>query len=82
MQNPSDYLGRLHLFVELQESEKVTALKQEIAMLKVELSAAEEGRKYAERRFGEEVYINSELIDLLREHGIQYRVGLDAKTRR
>lgn len=40
-------------------------------------------RKYEilERKYGEEVYFNSELIDLLRVNKIPYRSALDHKSR-
>lgn len=67
--------------VELLQPDEIQNLKSQIAALTASLQ--EEKKRYLrlESRYGDEVQINGQLIDLLREHGIRYRPSLDHKER-
>lgn len=76
------YDSRLYLVVEHRNQTIVDALRARLAKAQEQINALREANKRLERRFGEEVYINGILTDLLREHGIPFRDNLDYSIRK
>lgn len=71
----------IHLYIQMEEAEVVKQLRQENKEL-TELLAAERLRlNRIEMKYGDEVMLNSELVDLLKAHGIEFRPSLSHKFR-
>lgn len=70
------------LRVELVRGEKELMLEKEVARLKEELEKVRADYANLEVRYGYEVTINGELVDLLKEHKIKFRPALEAARRR
>ena len=70
------------LRVELVRGEKELKLEAEVARLKEELTKLQTEYANLEVRYGYEVTVNGELVDLLREHKIKFRPALEAAKRR
>lgn len=62
--------GPLNVAVCLTDAQEVIALQQEVEALRASLEAERAHRIRAERLFADESYLNNELIDLCREHGV------------
>lgn len=62
--------GPLNVAVCLTDAQEVIALQQEVEALTASLEAERALRTRAERLFADESYLNNELIDLCREHGV------------
>lgn len=70
-----------YVIVEHRSSGQVKALQSQIRFLQKELSDLRVRHTQLESRFGYEVFLNAELIDLLREHGIPFRKLLSHEER-
>lgn len=72
--------GKL-LIVELRRPEREEALRKENQRLQDELKRMREAYHRVEQSLGVEVYLNGELVDLLRMHQINFRQMLDHRER-
>lgn len=62
--------GPLNVAVCLTDAQEVIALRQEVEALRTALEAEKSIRIHLERRYCDECYLNNELIDYCREHGV------------
>ena len=60
-----------------EEAAKVKGLRRELDKIRDELVEVRRRYQALEVKYGYEIHVNSELIDLCRLHGIKYRPGLD-----
>lgn len=74
-------LGTRYLVLEHRRPERETALMREVAQLRAEIETQRRAYHMLEDRFGVEVYLNAELVDLLKANGIRYRAQLDHRER-
>lgn len=70
-----------HIVVELITHDLVKQLQESNVQLMQQLDALNKRFHDLEIRFGYEVHLNSELCDLLHEHGIPFRALLDNRNR-
>ena len=70
-----------YIIVEHRNQAAYDAALREVARLKEELQRQKRAYFDLERRFGEEVVLNVELVDLLKLHHIQFRQLLDHRVR-
>lgn len=70
-----------HIVVELITHDLVKQLQDSNVQLMQQLDALNKRFHDLEIRFGYEVHLNSELCDLLHEHGISFRALLDNRYR-
>lgn len=62
--------GPIQLSVSLCDDKVVSDLREKIASLEVSLEREIAIRNRAERLYGEQVFLNGELLDLCREHNV------------
>lgn len=67
--------------VELRRPEIEQRLRDEVTRLKEELRKQNQAFRRLEDRLGDEVYLNCELVDLLRANNIRFRPYLDSRER-
>lgn len=70
----------LRIRVEYVETAEQLALRDSLASSQAALEKLRKDYQRLEVRFGYEVTINNELVDLCRTHGIRYRSALDSST--
>lgn len=70
-----------YIIVEHRQPGQVQALKSEINNLKAELKRQKEINQDIVTKYGYEVYLNGELIDLLRTSQIPFRATLEHSRR-
>lgn len=70
----------LRLRIEYVETTEQLALRDDLASAQAALEKLKRDYRSLEVRFGYEITVNSELIDLCRANGIRYRSGLDMST--
>lgn len=75
-------MKRQYIIVEHRQPGQIQALKAEIAQLKAELKKQKQINSDIVTKYGYEVYLNGELIDLLRASQIPFRATLDHAKRR
>ncbi|HJC41444.1 MAG TPA: hypothetical protein H9701_07820 [Candidatus Intestinimonas pullistercoris] len=63
----------------LEPSEEVQSLRRRVAELEGKLEEMRAQRDRAEYKYGCEVVINGELVDLCREHGLRVREALRSR---
>lgn len=74
-------MKKQYVIVEHRSSAALDALRTNLRKLDDDYRALLQRFKQLEIRYSEEVYLNSELIDLLKLHGISFRPALDHLTR-
>lgn len=72
--------GRL-IILEIRRPDREEALRAENERLKDELKNLREAFRRCEESLGVEVYLNAELVDLLKAHDIKFRQLLDHRER-
>lgn len=72
-------MSKRHFIVELRQPALVVRLRNEVSRLHSEVESLTRRLSTLEQRFGYEVMLNSELIDLLNMNHISYREHLDFK---
>lgn len=70
-------MKRLYLVVEHRQPERVIRLQSELSSLRSEIVSLKKMLSTLEQRFGYEVNLNAELIDLLNSYHVPYRDKLD-----
>lgn len=69
------------IVVEHRQPEQVKALRREIENLRFQVRDLKTAYQNLENKYGYEVYLNGELVDLLREHQIPFRQLLSHEER-
>lgn len=69
------------IVVELLNHEKYDALQHELSVVKSELNSLRKRFRDLESKYGYEVHLNSELCDLCRRSGVNFRPLLDHRNR-
>lgn len=67
------------LVVELRNPAQIASLRSQISSLSAQAAALQRQLDTLERRFGYEVQLNAELIDILNDNNIPYRERLNFK---
>ena len=75
-------MKRQYVIVEHRQPGQVQALKAEISQLKAELKKQKKIYNDIVMKYGYEVYLNGELVDLLRASQIPFRATLEHAKRR
>lgn len=69
-------------YVELHNSEAFLELQGRCSALELQCESLTRQLHEVSLKYGQELFINSELIDLCREHGISFRPALDRADQR
>lgn len=75
-------MEKQYLVIELRKPEDFEKLEKEIESLHAEIERLRRDLRACEVKYGYEVTINSELIDLLKAHKISFRQVLDRGKRK
>lgn len=75
-------MKRQYLVVELRKPEQLRAAEVENMQLRDQLAAMQQRFLDLEVRYGYEVHLNNELVDLCRSAGVSFRPALDRAKRR
>lgn len=67
--------------VELRDSREFAKLKLECERLQIDLMRTKNQLQLLEQKYGYEVYLNNELVDLCKSHGVPFRRHLDHNER-
>lgn len=69
------------IIVQLEPSDSIRVLRERVDSLRSENKELKSRYQHVETKYSYEVLLNTELIDILRAHDIQYRKYLDHKER-
>lgn len=72
-------IQKLHIVLE--EAETVMKLKQQLSDALERYTVLEKRMHHIEQKFGEEVYLNNELVSLCRVNGISFKKHMEHKER-
>lgn len=72
-------MKRLYLVVEHRQPDRLIRLQQEIAELQLRNDALHKSLSTLEQKYGYEVLLNSELIDLCKMYNVPFRKELEFK---
>lgn len=71
----------VHLFIELQEASLVASLRDQLRESEIALKELQRRYTDLEVLYSREVLLNSELVDLCRAHGVNFRPALSHSYR-
>lgn len=74
-------MRRQYIVIEHRIPELVKKLREELKDSRALIEKLKHDYRDLETRYGYEIYLNSELVDLLNAHSIPYREALDYKKR-
>lgn len=75
-------MDKQYLIVELRKPEELDELHKEIDSLRQQIERLKRELRACENKYGYEVMLNGELVDLLRAHHIPFRELLDKAKRK
>ena len=70
----------IKLIVEYQNNDYTKELERELAELKNEFGKLRQEVRRIEGKYADEMHVNLELTDLLRQHGIRFRQSADMRN--